>query len=711
VSVQKRPLPSLHLLSSPWHPVVILGVTLTLWVLIFGDPFEAGELRWLDQVLRWRAKLGWAPAVDSHIIHLDISRQDLQGLHSLSQEYENAARIIREAAALGARVIVFDVIFVRGDKPEAQPILDAITNVRPKNTEVVLAEEMVPKAGEPARGTLVRSFPFAERHRPAGLINISVDPDGVLRHYALVQKVGGEMEPSLGLAAYLAWRDVAWKDERDGTRKNRVDVTKFGGVQWPELTPDGTTVTQREVWLVPAVLNFRVGWEGVGKAAFRHYLLHQLDEEYAKAQTESETTVSEPFDDCVVFVSYIAAGVSDVGTTPLGTNQPRVLLHSVALNDLMQESFLRRASRFNDASLILAALVFGFCSRRCRGVSSLSILWLGGIAFIVGVGLWLILATNLVIATACMAALWTGMSIGEIARRYVIEFIERLRLWTTMSLYFSPHVMEEVLKDPGSMAPKEAELIVLLTDLRNSTPIAEKLGASRTFSLLNDVFEIQTRTVMAEDGNLEHFLGDQFLSYWGAPQPQTDAADRALRAAYSLIESMENYRMSLPDDLRELFGYGVALHSGLALVGNKGSSLRLDYGPVGDLVNAAARVESLTKYYGVRMLVTREFYARLSNRPACRVLDRVVVKGKTTAIELLELRNPLTTPKTEEVWHRYSEAFQYYGAGEFGRAGQAFQKLAEEGADPPSRTMAKRCAELAVNPPLNWEGVHRLETK
>jgi adenylate cyclase len=228
---------------------------------------------------------------------------------------------------------------------------------------------------------------------------------------------------------------------------------------------------------------------------------------------------------------------------------------------------------------------------------------------------------------------------------------------------------------------------------------------------LNDVFEIQTRTVMAEDGNLEHFLGDQFLSYWGAPQPQTDAADRALRAAYSLIESMENYRMSLPDDLRELFGYGVALHSGLALVGNKGSSLRLDYGPVGDLVNAAARVESLTKYYGVRMLVTREFYARLSNRPACRVLDRVVVKGKTTAIELLELRNPLTTPKTEEVWHRYSEAFQYYGAGEFGRAGQAFQKLAEEGADPPSRTMAKRCAELAVNPPLNWEGVHRLETK
>jgi adenylate cyclase len=165
------------------------------------------------------------------------------------------------------------------------------------------------------------------------------------------------------------------------------------------------------------------------------------------------------------------------------------------------------------------------------------------------------------------------------------------------------------------MAPKEAELVLLLTDLRNSTPIAEKLGASSTFSLLNDIFEIQTRAVMSEDGNLEHFLGDQFLSYWSTPWPHPDAADRALRAAYVLIEGMDNYRLKLPHDLRELFAFGVALHCGRALVGNKGSSLRLDYGVVGDLVNTAARAESLTRYYGVRLLVTRDFYVQLSNPP------------------------------------------------------------------------------------------------
>jgi class 3 adenylate cyclase/CHASE2 domain-containing sensor protein len=714
MSVQKRPLASLHLLSSPWPLIVIFAGTLMLWILILGDPFEAGELRWLDQVLRWRTKLGLAPAVDSHIIHLDVTGQDLQGLHSLSQEYESAARIIRESAALGAKVIVFDIIFARGDKSEAQPILDAIANVRPKSAQVVLAEEVVPGAADLRGPDLIRSFPFAERHRPAGLINVSADADGVLRHYPLVQPVAGQMEPSLGLAAYLAWRRVAWEDEPEGKRKSRVQVTTSGVIQWLELNADGKTVTHRNVGQEPALLNFRMSWNGEGKAAFRHYLVSQLDEEYAKAQaTSSETIVSgiKPFDDCVVFVSYIAPGVSDVGATALGTDQPRVLLHSVALNDLIQDSFLRRTSRLIDASLILSMFVFGFCSRRCRGVSSLLTLWVCGLAVIVSLDFWLVLSMNLVMGTVCMAVVWSCATIGEITRRYMVEFVERLRLWTTMGLYFSPRVMQEVLKDPGSMAPKEAELILLLTDLRNSTPMAEKLGARRTFSLLNDVFEIQTRAVMGEDGNLEHFLGDQFLSYWGAPQRQADAADRALRAAYALIEGMENYRLNLSDDLRELFAYGVALHGGRALVGNKGSSLRLDYGVVGDLVNTAARAESLTKYYGVRMLVTREFYVQLSNRPNCRLVDRVIVKGKTTPIDLLELRNPGTSAETEETWHRYSEAFGFYQAGEFGRASQAFQRLAEEGTDPPSDTLMKRCVELTENPPLNWEGVYRLETK
>src|SRR5204863_4278370 len=103
---------------------------------------------------------------------------------------------------------------------------------------------------------------------------------------------------------------------------------------------------------------------------------------------------------------------------------------------------------------------------------------------------------------------------------------------------------------------------------------------------------------------------------------------------------MEELRTNLKPNLKALFGYGVALHSGTALIGNKGSAQRLDYGLVGDLINAAARVESLTKYYGVLFLITREANAKLSLPLKVRLIDRAVVKGKTTPLELLEVKHP-----------------------------------------------------------------------
>jgi adenylate cyclase len=280
-----------------------------------------------------------------------------------------------------------------------------------------------------------------------------------------------------------------------------------------------------------------------------------------------------------------------------------------------------------------------------------------------------------------------------------------------MSLYFSPRIMAHVLNNPGSMEPQQAELTLLLTDLRNSTAIAESLGPGGTFQLLNLVFETQTRAIMAEDGSMEHFLGDQFLSYWGAPDPQPDAADRAFRAALALIAGMEELRPKLDPRIKTLFGYGVALHSGTALIGNKGSAQKLDYGLVGDLINAAARVESLTKHYGVLFLITREAYAQLSSPPFVRVIDKARVKGKTVAVELLEVKHPYSRENFEEIVERYNVAFAKYEQGDFTEAGLLFASLRDEEQDKPSELMAERCQELAAAPPDNWNGIYQLTTK
>jgi class 3 adenylate cyclase len=510
-------------LASVWPLVFTLTGAFVLWLLLFGNPLEIVELRWLGQLLRWRAVAGIAPAVDSHIVHLDIDRQEFESFSTIALEYQNAARIISEAAELGAKVVVFDIIFSRGSKEESQPILDAIEEAKRRGTQVVLAEALEPRPSDAKAQDRIRSFLFKERlTEPAGLINAQSDPDGVLRRYAIVESGPQRPEPSLALAAYLLWRDLTWKD---------VSFPRPNVVCWPELDPNNpSSEVSRKMQTEPLLLNFRTSWNfragnpNAAKSVFIHYRLADLH-------------------------------------------------------------------------------------------------------------------------------------------------------------------------------------------LRNSTPFAERLGANGFFSLLNQVFEIQTRAVTAEDGNLEHFLGDQFLSYWGAPHPQPDATDRALRAALWLSLEMERFRKDLPAEVRELFGYGVALHSGLALVGNKGSRLRLDYGVVGDLVNTAARVESLTKYYSVRMLVTRDAYAKLTIPPPSRLLDHIMVKGKNVPIEILEIKDSLSKPNFEEIAHTYSEAFNRYRKGEFDVAEQLFRRLAECENDPASSVLMRRCAELSRDPPRVWQGVFRLETK
>ena len=91
------------------------------------------------------------------------------------------------------------------------------------------------------------------------------------------------------------------------------------------------------------------------------------------------------------------------------------------------------------------------------------------------------------------------------------------------------------------------------------------------------------------------------------PIRRPDAADRALRAAHDIDRGLARPTETFDSQARELFGYGVALHAGESLIANIGSAQFFHYGPVGDLINATARVESLTKYYGVLAFGTLTF--------------------------------------------------------------------------------------------------------
>jgi adenylate cyclase len=294
-------------------------------------------------------------------------------------------------------------------------------------------------------------------------------------------------------------------------------------------------------------------------------------------------------------------------------------------------------------------------------------------------------------------------------RRSAIVFLDRMRLQFTMGLYFSPRVLKEVIRKPGAIEPRLAEVTLLLIDLRNFTSISEVIGPSEAFRLLNSIFEIQTRAVMMEDGSVEHFLGDQFLSYWGAPTQQPDAADRALRAALTIVREITALAVTLPPEWCDLFGFGVGIHFGNALIGNKGSALHLDYGLVGDAVNTAARVESLTRFYGVPLVITKPVLDRLTTPVCCRLLDRIRPKGKNDSIELYEVCLTPEHAQFDSMRERYEAAWRLYSNGDFERAAAAFEEIGAS--DPASRELATRSRRLATGKPLNWDGTFAFQEK
>jgi adenylate cyclase len=423
------------------------------------------------------------------------------------------------------------------------------------------------------------------------------------------------------------------------------------------------------------------------------------------------------FKDKIVLIGPMAEIFQDVHNTPFDDpkSMPGPEIHLQIMNAALHGEFLHEPSLVANSLVIILAgiLTFALCIYVQQSFKRLLIIT--GLVTVYWVLTYCVLnnlphfSQIMPVATPTLILLTCGLI--ALAYDFVIERLERMKLRHTMGLYFSPKVMEVVLADPGSMHPRRASVVLLLTDLRNSTPLAELLGPKGMFDLLNRVFEAQTNAIMGEDGNLEHFLGDQFLSYWGAPQKQPDAADRAERAAMKLIAAMEKLRGTLAPEVQKLFGYGVALHSGSVLVGNKGSALRLDYGLVGDTVNEAARVESLTKYYGARLLITRDTFAQLQSQTLRRLVDRVIVKGKSEPVELFECENPCTPANYADICARYKAAYNEYFFGNFAEAKNRFTVLAQEFSDGPSKALAARCEELINHPPADWQGIWKMDAK
>jgi adenylate cyclase len=209
---------------------------------------------------------------------------------------------------------------------------------------------------------------------------------------------------------------------------------------------------------------------------------------------------------------------------------------------------------------------------------------------------------------------------------------ERERVKSAFARYVSHQVMDSILESKiDTLTGDRRRVSVLFCDIRGFTTIAERLSPEKVVQLLNEYFERMVEVVFRNNGTLDKFIGDGLMVIFGAPEDDPLQEEHALRTAIEMQEELralaEKWK---PEGLNLRIGIGI--NSGPAIVGNIGSSRRMEYTAIGDTVNLASRLETATKELGVGILISEYTHNALRGSFRFRNMGSVHVKGRVEPV-------------------------------------------------------------------------------
>ena len=258
-------------------------------------------------------------------------------------------------------------------------------------------------------------------------------------------------------------------------------------------------------------------------------------------------------------------------------------------------------------------------------------------------------------------------------------------------------------------------ITVLFSDIRSFTELAESLSPEEVFAFLNDYLSKMQVPIEQNGGFIDKFIGDAIMALFDGELSLQ--AGNAVRAAIGMQRQLQIYNKE-----RISVGYpgirtGIGLHIGQMMLGTLGNENRMDSTVIGDAVNLAARLESLTKFYGCNLVVSDDIYRLLdSSEFMCRPLDQVVVKGRTKPIFVYEVYDADPEPIRERK-QQLAESFQqgiiYFHGRQFRQSQQMFQDcLKIDATDHISQIYVERCAAFMEHPPSEeWNGIFAMQHK
>jgi adenylate cyclase len=212
------------------------------------------------------------------------------------------------------------------------------------------------------------------------------------------------------------------------------------------------------------------------------------------------------------------------------------------------------------------------------------------------------------------------------------QFAERIRRETLVrsnfERYFAPQLAARIAGSPDAvrLGGEKRQVTVLFSDIRGFTALSETMMPDDMASLLTEYFTEMVGCVFRHGGTLDKFIGDAVMAQWGAPIPEPDDADRAMRAALEMMAELDKLNAKWRDAGRPELHIGIGLNCGEAFAGNIGSEQRLEFTVIGDVVNTASRLCKAAQ--GGEILVSEELRRALKSAPSLVEREPMELKGK-----------------------------------------------------------------------------------
>jgi adenylate cyclase len=525
-----------------------------------------------------------------------------------------------------------------------------------------------------------------------------VDQDGISRRIPMVVEYQGALYESLSLAIARIALNIP---KIEAGFVNGKSGENYAGLEWLQLGKRRIPVDEHVAALIP----FR------GRQGSFPYV----------SATDVLTGKADPkvLENTIVLIGTTAPGLMDLRASPVQSVYAGVEMHANMVAGILDQNIKAHPAYMLGAELImllLTGLVLAL------GLAVLSPLWstlLAGAVLILYTMFNLLLwqKANLVLPIASMLLMVAMLYLLNMSFGFFVESRGKRQLAGMFGQYIPPELVNEMVEkgvENYSMDGDSRELTVLFSDVRGFTTISEGLDPKQLTLLMNEYLTPMTHVIHRFRGTIDKYMGDAIMAFWGAPVADPDHARHAILAALGMIEQLKALQVAFEAKGWPPINIGVGLNTGIMTVGNMGSEFRMAYTVMGDAVNLGSRLESLTKQYGVHIIVS-EFTKAKAPDFIYRELDRVRVKGKDKPVAIFE---PIGLPeqvnaKMESELALYREALRLFRAQNWDLAELQFLNLHKSYPERYLYTVyTERIEYYRANPPgEDWDGVFTFKTK